>query len=243
LEVDGASGSIAIKHGRRGATGSRFARIQEVIDMSYKGLALAAAAALAAIFASTAASADFYYSGLDRSYGGFRTAFWGWPALDLSGGDQKVIATYDEIQHERDELVASYEDPYYGPGYAPGYVRANAFDEVQRRFVEAYRGGYYYGRGDGPDGEGLDEYAGPDYGPEYRERDYGRYGPVYDEEPRERWASHAGWDRGYWGDRGYGRERYYGSDYGRGYGYGGYGRPAYSWNYHRYGVSCSGWGD
>ena len=76
--------------------------------MSYKGLVFAAAA-LAVACASTAANADYYYSGYDygsrtwnSGYGNIRPSFWGYPALLLRGDQTKVIATADEIEAARE---------------------------------------------------------------------------------------------------------------------------------------------
>ncbi len=156
--------------------------------MSYKGLVFAAAA-LAATFASTAANADYYYSGYDygrhswnSGYGSVRPSFWGYPAL-LLPGEPKVLATADEIEWAREYEDRFARRRYDEPGLAglPGALIGGAFGAVTGAFKDAARGSEgrpYYD----PAYYGSEYYGEPDYGSAYRgPEDYREpgYGSAY----------------------------------------------------------------
>ena len=137
--------------------------------MSYKGLVFAAAA-LAVACASTAANADYYYSGYDygsrtwnSGYGNIRPSFWGYPALLLRGDETKVIATADEIEAARE--YREYQERYaYGSGY-DGYNDGPDLAAIPGALIGGMYGvlrGAAYGAA-----RGADYYSGPDYGPAY----------------------------------------------------------------------------
>ena len=162
---------------------------ERVLIMSYKGFVFAVSA-LAAIAASSAASADYYYSGYDygnrtfeSGYGAVRPSFWGYPALDMSGGRTRVLATYDEIQATRE-----YNDWRYGPFNGSGYrVTDRGVDDYGRN----YFGPYLL--------SGYRDYDWRDYGPDY---DYAGYGEGYYGADEDRGGYYGrGWDR----EQGYGR--------------------------------------
>jgi hypothetical protein len=200
--------------------------------MSYKGLVFAASA-LAALFASTAASADYYYSGYDygsrtynSGYGSARPAFWGYPALDLSHGNTRVLATYDEIQATRE-----YNDWRYGPFRGNSYGPDRGVNDYGRNYLPPYLL------------TGYRDYDWRDYGPEYDNAGYGpdeEDAPYYGGEDRERYYGRGSYDYSYGQD--------YGRDYGRGsYGYSYYrpsyrDEPRYSSAYYREREYEHGWG-
>jgi hypothetical protein len=181
--------------------------------MSYKGLVFAAAA-LAVACASTAANADYYYSGYDygsrtwnSGYGNIRPSFWGYPALLLRGDQTKVIATADEIEaarEYREYWEREYRERYaYGSGYDGYYDRPDlaAIPGALIGGIASALTGAAYGAA-----RGADYYGGPDYGPAYYGSGYysaSRYdspygdgyysrprydsaydGPAYDSRPR-----------------------------------------------------------
>lgn len=227
--------------------------------MSYKGLAFAATV-LAAVCASWTASADYYYSGYDygnrsfnSGYGSVRPSFWGYPALDLSHGNTRVLATYDEIQATRE-----YNDWRYGPFNGNGYGPDRGVNDYGRNYLPPYLLTNYpdydwadYGRGyDYADGPGEDGgYYGPDEdrGPYYYGRrydDYSYYRPSY-RYANSGWRDEPRYNASYYREREY--ERGWGGYRERRYeeGYGEYRRPGYAsgWSYSRGASYGSGWGE
>jgi hypothetical protein len=225
--------------------------------MSYKGLVFAAAV-LAVACASTAANADYYYSGYDygsrtwnSGYGNIRPSFWGYPALLLRGDQTKVIATADEIEAVREyrEYQERYAyGRYYGGDYdgysegpgllgLPGALLSGLFGAADG----AFRGAAY----------GADYYSGPEYG-YYSARGYdsGYYGHSYYGRPRYEPAyegrgyfSRPRYDPPYDGPRYDSGPRYGSAYYGEPGGDAAYYRGSYSYSYSGGGDYGSGWGD
>ena len=170
--------------------------------MSYKGLVFAAAA-LAVACASTAANADYYYSGYDygsrtwnSGYGNVRPSFWGYPALLLRGDETKVIATADEVEAAREYREygeREYRERYaYGSGYDGYYDRPDLAaipGALIGGIASALTGAAY----------GADYYSGPDYGPAYYGSGYYR-APSYDSRYYgDSYYSRPGYDSAYGG--------------------------------------------
>ena len=239
--------------------------------MSYKGLVFAAAA-LALACASTAANADYYYSGYDygsrtwnSGYGNIRPSFWGYPALLLRGDQTKVIATADEIEAARE--YREYEEKYAygryhggdydGPGLLglPGALLSALSGAANGAFRDAdYGADYYSGPGYGREYGGSGYYSARGYDSGYYGHGYDsrpRYepaydGPAYDSGPRYEPAYEGRrYDSGPRYDPPYDGPRY---DSGPRYGSAYYGEPGGYGAYNRgsYGggsVRSSGWGD